>query len=177
MPYTKISWTVSSVATRYLCTNLEQVWQNTTAPSGNWDGPLIERFFRTVATQMRCCLPSGGYECCSVSRRSTGTRSIVRLTTSRSFGPWVFAMLTSPDVIRREILGKGRRALIAYGALHFQRKNVYANYGSEWPEADTLVMQLEAPAPRQGFHDLEGDSFDEGAAVLYHLAACRASRC
>jgi hypothetical protein len=55
------------------------------------------------------------------------------------------------DLIRREVLDKGRRALIVYGSLHFQRKTVWSNYGSEWPEADTLVMQLEAQAPREVF--------------------------
>jgi hypothetical protein len=46
------------------------------------------------------------------------------------------------DLIQREVISKGRRALLLYGQMHFQRKNIGANYESEGP-AETIVSRLE----------------------------------
>jgi len=46
------------------------------------------------------------------------------------------------DLIQREVIAKGRRALLTYGSMHFQRKNLNANYESEGP-AETIVSRLE----------------------------------
>ena len=46
------------------------------------------------------------------------------------------------DLIQREVLAKGRHALLTYGSMHFQRKNLMANYESEGP-AETIVSRLE----------------------------------
>jgi hypothetical protein len=47
------------------------------------------------------------------------------------------------ELIRREVLGKGRRALIIYGGVHLCRRNVFFNY-EDLPDGwDFLVVQLE----------------------------------
>jgi hypothetical protein len=46
------------------------------------------------------------------------------------------------DLIQREVLARGRHALLLYGSMHFQRKNLIANYESEGP-AETIVSRLE----------------------------------
>src|SRR3954451_2282628 len=46
------------------------------------------------------------------------------------------------DLIHREVIARGRRALLTYGQMDFQRKNIGANYESEGP-AETIVSRLE----------------------------------
>jgi hypothetical protein len=56
---------------------------------------------------------------------------------------WIEMRDTYPaDLIQREVIAKGRRALLTYGSMHFQRKNLNANYESEGP-AETIVSRLE----------------------------------
>jgi hypothetical protein len=46
------------------------------------------------------------------------------------------------DLIQREVLAKGHRALLRYGQMHYQRKQLVANYESEG-DAQTIVSRLE----------------------------------
>ena len=47
-------------------------------------------------------------------------------------------------LIRREVIEKGRRALVVYGSMHLQRRNLFSNYELvEDPNLHTLVQQLE----------------------------------
>ena len=56
---------------------------------------------------------------------------------------WIEMRDTFPaDLIQREVIAKGRRALLTYGSMHFQRKNIVANYEFEGP-AETIVSRLE----------------------------------
>jgi hypothetical protein len=48
------------------------------------------------------------------------------------------------DLIRREVLAKHRRALVVYGDLHFQRKQIFSNYDMSSPIAQTIVSLLES---------------------------------
>lgn len=130
---------------------LEQVWQNVTAPNGSFDVPAIEQFFRTVRDKnwllpeqrrMRVLLGEPPLDWNKVRSEAEYIAQVNALGNRDGY---------AAELIRREVLDKGRRALIVYGSLHFQRKPVWANYGSGWPEADTLVMQLEAQAPREVF--------------------------
>jgi hypothetical protein len=48
------------------------------------------------------------------------------------------------DLIRREVIARGRRALVAYGHKHFPRKEILTNYDmSDW-QAQTMTSWLEA---------------------------------
>src|SRR5207302_4986746 len=56
---------------------------------------------------------------------------------------WIEMRDTFPaDLIQKEVVAKGRKALLTYGQMHFQRKNIGANYESEGP-AETIVSRLE----------------------------------
>jgi hypothetical protein len=44
------------------------------------------------------------------------------------------------DLIQREVLAKGRRALVVYGQMHFQRRDLLANFESD----ELLVGRLES---------------------------------
>ena len=47
-------------------------------------------------------------------------------------------------LIRHEVIEKGRRALVVYGIMHLQRRNLFSNYELvEDPNVHTLVQQLE----------------------------------
>jgi hypothetical protein len=131
--------------------DLEHAWQDTTGPNGSFDVPAIESFFRTVR-DVNASLPAEHR-----LRVLLGEPPIdwARIHTEADFTAQLRAVgnrdAHAAELIRREVLSKSRRALIVYGALHFQRKVIWANYGSEWPEADTLVMQLEAQPPTKVF--------------------------
>ena len=48
------------------------------------------------------------------------------------------------ELIQRDILSKGRRALIVYGQGHLQRKQMLSNYDMSHPVAQTIVSLLES---------------------------------
>jgi len=48
------------------------------------------------------------------------------------------------ELIRREVLDKHRRALLVYGDMHFQRKQLFSNYDMTNPLAQTVVSLLES---------------------------------
>jgi len=50
------------------------------------------------------------------------------------------------DVIRREVVAKHRHALIVFGGMHLQRKQLFSNYDMSNPIAQTLVSWLEGGA-------------------------------
>ena len=52
------------------------------------------------------------------------------------------------ELIQREVLAKKRRALLIFGAMHLQRKNISANY-EPLDGAETVVSILIAPARRR----------------------------
>jgi hypothetical protein len=54
-------------------------------------------------------------------------------------------------LIQTEILGKGRKGLIIYGHLHFQRRNVQSNFEmADW-RAETIVSLIERSGPTRVF--------------------------
>jgi hypothetical protein len=130
---------------------LEQVWQNVTGPNGSFDVPAVERFFRAVRDK-NSLLPKQrrlrvllGEPPIDWSKIHSEAEYVAQVNALGNRDGYAVAL------VRREVLDQGRRALIVYGSLHFQRKTVWANYDSGWPEADTLVTQLEAQAPREVF--------------------------
>jgi hypothetical protein len=47
-------------------------------------------------------------------------------------------------MIRREVVDKHRKALLLYGVMHFQRKQLFSNYDMSSPIAQTIVSLLES---------------------------------
>jgi hypothetical protein len=57
---------------------------------------------------------------------------------------WVELRDTYPaDLIRRQVLDRGRRALVVYGQGHLQRRHIVANYDMSTWQAQTVVSLLE----------------------------------
>ncbi len=125
--------------------SLRQVWQNTTQPHSVWDAPIYEEFYRAVRAvnaslpkerQLRVLLgdPPMHWE---------------RIHTSEDIRQWMANPLSDrdrypADLIRREVLAKQRRALVVYGAMHLQRRNLLSNYEPGESAAPTIVSLLEA---------------------------------
>jgi len=100
--------------------DLKRVWQDTTQAHGIWDVPIYEDFFRSVravnatlpaARRLRVLLGDP-----PVDWKAVRTREDLRRLPDRSSHP--------ADVLIREALARGRRALVIYGAGHLWRQNL-----------------------------------------------------
>ena len=120
---------------------LRQVWQNTTQPGQGNDRPITEAFFRAVREanaslpperRLRVLLGDPPIDWDAVESREDHEK-------------WNALRDTHPaTLIRREVIEKGRRALVVYGAMHLQRRNLFSNYELvEDVNLHTLVQQLE----------------------------------
>ncbi len=120
---------------------LRQVWRNTTQPGLGNDRPITGAFFRAVREvnaalpperRLRVLLGDPPIDWDAVETRADHQR-------------WLQLRDTYPaSLIRREVLDRGRRALVVYGAMHLQRRNLFSNYELvEDPNLHTLVQQLE----------------------------------
>jgi hypothetical protein len=117
---------------------LRQVWQNTTQAHTIWDVPIYEEFFRAVRAvnqplarecQLRVVLGDPPIDWDLVHTREDFDKQMKELDRDRY----------PAELIRREVLRKGRRALIIYGDGHLARKHVLLNF----EPSPFLLMQLE----------------------------------
>lgn len=121
-------------------TSLRQVWRNTTTPTTLLDLPIREDFFREVRS-VNGSLP-----------RERKIRVLLgdppidwdQVRSPDNYAKWLELRDRYPaELIQREVLAKGRRALVIYGDMHFQRKNLGTNYVMSDPIAQTIVSLIE----------------------------------
>jgi hypothetical protein len=121
--------------------SLRRAWQDTTQVEFEWDLPVYEELFRTVRSvngslprerQIRVLLGDPPIDWDRV-RSLQDLHAAMGNRDAHAVG-----------VIRREVLAKGRRALVIYGTQHLLRKNTVIGAADEW--AGGLVAQLERPA-------------------------------
>jgi hypothetical protein len=118
--------------------SLRHVWRDTTQPGLGYDRQW-EEFFQ-VMRGVNAALPAA-----HKVRVVLGDPPIEweNVKTPEDHRRWIEKRDTFPaDLIQREVLAKGRKALLTYGQMHFQRKNIVANYESDGP-AETIVSRLE----------------------------------
>ena len=117
---------------------LRRVWRDTTQVECEWDLPIYEEFFRVVRTvnaslprtrQLRVLLGDPPIDWDKV-------HTIQDLHTAMGDRDGY-----AVEVLRREVLAKGRRALVIYGGQHLIRKNTVPGAGDEW--ARGIVARLE----------------------------------
>lgn len=123
---------------------IRRAWMDTTQAHPVWDTPQPEEFVRGVRAvnatlpierQLRVLLGDPPIDWNTVKTKQDHLK-------------WIGMRETFPaEVIRREVLAKGRRALLPYGVMHLQRKNAMANFDSAGPAA-TLVSLLEDNGPK-----------------------------
>ena len=118
--------------------SLRHVWRDTTQPGPGLDRPW-EDFFQ-VMRGVNAALPASHKVRVLLGDPPIEWESV---KTQQEHRRWIEMRDTFPaDLIQREVIAKGRRALLTYGSMHFQRKNIGANYESEGP-AETIVSRLE----------------------------------
>jgi hypothetical protein len=118
--------------------SLRHIWRDTTQPGLGYDRQW-EEFF-TAIRGVNASLPTA-----KRVRVLLGDPPIdwEKVKTPEEHRTWIEMRDTFPaDLIQREVLARGRKALLTYGQMHFQRKNLVANYESEGP-AETIVSRLE----------------------------------
>ena len=121
--------------------DLRQVWLNTTNPGTTNDNPLPEDFFRAVRA-LNQSLPADRRIRVLLGDPPIDWDHVRRKEDHRH---WVVQRDSYPaDLIRREVIVRGRRALVVYGNLHFLRKEILSNYDMRDWQAQTIVSLLEA---------------------------------
>lgn len=132
---------------------LRKVWQDTAQANPVWDVPVYEQFYRAVR-QVNQSLPP--------SRRLHVILGDVpidwkRIKTLDDFRRQQRSDAVTVDIIRREVLAKGHRALLLFGEFHLLRRPlIYApppgidpNSVRDFaPDPPSIVMQLEARGTR-----------------------------
>jgi hypothetical protein len=125
--------------------SLRRVWQNTTIAN---EIPVDEEFFRAVrevnvalppARKLRVLLGDPPIDWTEVRERADHYR-------------WLALRDSYPAaLIQLEVLARGRRALVVYGQLHFQRQNVMFNLNMNDWRVQTIVSLLERATPARVF--------------------------
>jgi len=150
---------------------LRQVWRNTTVANAGWDRPIYEEFFRAVravnasvppARRVRVLLGDPPIDWDKVLT----TQDVVTSAARRD--------RFAANLIGQEVLAKRRRALIIYGDMHFQRRDVMANF-QELPGGDLLLSILEREAHTRMFSVWTNTSVDlsvlDGGAATWPVPA------
>ena len=125
--------------------SLRLVWQNTTVAN---EIPVDPEFFSTVrwvnaklprARQIRLLLGDPPIDWSAVNTREDHFKWLAM----RDSHPAALVML--------EVLAKQRRALLVYGHLHFQRKNVFSDLDMQDWRMQTIVSLIESATPTKIF--------------------------
>jgi hypothetical protein len=100
---------------------LQQVWQNTTQAHEIWDVPIYEEFFQEVR-KINAKLPKK-----RKLRVLLGDLPIDwdQIKTQEDLRKAVRTDTVPAGIIEREVISKGRRALVIYGEMHCVRRNTY----------------------------------------------------
>jgi hypothetical protein len=116
-------------------------WENSTQTQQTLTGPGTTEFVRAVRTlnarlpkrrQLRVLLGDPPIDWNVIHNRD----DYLKVLALRDSFP--------ADLIRREVLARHRRALVVFGAMHFQRKQLFSNYDMSSPIAQTIVSLLES---------------------------------
>jgi hypothetical protein len=127
---------------------LRRVWQDATMPHGANDYPINEEFFRVIRT-LNATLPPDRR-----LRVLLGEPPIDwdNVRTRDDHSKWLAMRDAFPAaLIQTELIAKQRRALVVYGSLHFQRKNIQSNFDMEDWRAQTIVSLIERAGPTRVF--------------------------
>jgi hypothetical protein len=117
---------------------LRRAWQDTTQHAV-WDVPIFEEFFRAVRQvneplpkdrQLRVLLADPPIDWAAVK---TASDHFKWLRMRDTYGA---------ALVQREVLAKKRKALLIFGAMHLQRKNISANY-EPVDGAETVISILD----------------------------------
>jgi hypothetical protein len=124
--------------------DLRRVWQDTTVTTAGNNYAMVAELLETVRT---------------VNALHRGTRSLrvllgdppiewERVQTRADHQRYLALRDSYPAaLVITEVIAKHRKALLIYGSLHFQRRNIQTNYSMEAWQAQTIVSLVEAASP------------------------------
>jgi hypothetical protein len=125
---------------------LKQVWQNTTQPSDVWDHVCYEEFFRAVRALNRSVPPERRLRVL-LGDPPIDWSKIHNAKEWRDFGRSSHGSRDGfpAELIQREVLARGRQALVVYGDMHFLRgaASFWSSQASTNRNEDWLVDRLE----------------------------------
>jgi hypothetical protein len=119
---------------------LRRAWEDTTQPHAGCDTPIHEELYRAVRA-VNTALSNG-----QRVRVVLGDPPIDWNSPTEKQDRERFMLMRDSyptQLIQRDILAKGRRALVVYGQGHLQRKQMLSNYDMSHPIAQTIVSLLE----------------------------------
>jgi hypothetical protein len=143
--------------------SLRQVWRNTTVAN---EIPVDEEFFTTVRAVNTALPPGRGL------RVLLGDPPIdwAEVRDRADHFRWLALRDSYPAaLIQLEVLARGRRALLVYGQLHYQRLNVMSNLDMHDWRMQSIVSLLERATPAKVFTVWNAD--DALAAVQSDVAS------
>lgn len=120
---------------------LRRVWRDTAQANPVWDVPIYEEFFRAVRDvnaglpaekRLRVVLGDVPFDWSAVRTVADYNRQPQRND------------LASSAIIRREVIAKGRKALVVFGDMHFLREQLPFDGTGTRPQARSIVAILEA---------------------------------
>ena len=127
---------------------LRQIWENTVVTTAGNNYLMIEELLRAVR---------------DVNIKRPADRRIrvllgdppidwTRVRTREDWSTFLELRDSYPAaLVQLEVIAKQRRALILYGHLHFQRRNILSNFVMDYWQAQTLVSLIEAATPTRVF--------------------------
>jgi hypothetical protein len=127
---------------------LRQIWENTVVTTGGNNYVMIEELLRAVR-DVNIKRPANGR-----IRVLLGDPPIdwTRVHTREDWSRFFELRDSYPAaLVQLEVIAKQRRALILYGQLHFQRRNILSNFVMDYWQAQTLVSLIEAATPVRVF--------------------------
>lgn len=125
--------------------SLPLIWQNTTIAN---EIPVDEVFF-SVVRQVNSSLPRERQLRVLLGDPPIDWRTV---QSREEHFKWLSMRDSYPAaLIQLEVLAKGRRALVVYGQLHFQRKNAMSNFDMHDWRMQTIVSLIEAATPARVF--------------------------
>ena len=120
---------------------IRRAWQDTTNPGVAHDNPYVEEFYSSVRTLNAGLVKEKRYRVLG-GDPPIDWDNIVNAADVRR---WTVRRDTfAADLIHREVVERGRRALVVYGPAHFPRKEVLTNYDMSHWQAQTMTSLLEA---------------------------------
>jgi hypothetical protein len=124
---------------------IQPSWQNAVAPNNIW---ADEGFFEAVRAANRT-RPKDRPLRILLGDPPIDWRTV---KTRQDHNPWLAMRDSFPAaLLHTEVLAKRRKALIVYGALHFQRRQVLSNYEmTDW-RMETIVSAVERSTPQRVF--------------------------
>ena len=126
---------------------LRKAWEDAVVPSS--PGVLTEELIRAVR------VVNNGRNADKRLRVLLGDPPIDwdNVTSAAEHFKWVELRDTYPaDLIRRQVLERGRKALVIYGQMHAQRKQSFSNYDMSTWQSQTIVSLLERDAAARVFN-------------------------